>query len=118
MAEVEITIYRFTGRQSFLGLKYDVPRQWCEECDLTIALTRRVLGELNLENDRRVKLVIKPWAANAIGALASGGWHAPILLINDKVFSQGVVPDRARLKKVLTRLLNLPTAPADNSVAL
>ena len=104
MEKLEITIYRFTGQQLF----FEVPKEWCEECDMTIGLTRSVLRELGLENDPRVRLVIKPWFANALKALTSGGWHPPIMLINDAVFSQGVVPNRQRLKRVLTRLLNLP----------
>ncbi len=112
MAKVEIVIYRITGRQFF----FNVPQKWCEECDLTIALTRSVLKELDLENSSQVRLVIKPWLAFALESLAVGGWHAPVLTINERVFSQGVVPDRARLKAVLSRLLKVPTAPANSAV--
>ncbi len=108
--KVEIVIYRFTGRQLF----FKVPERWCEECDMTIGLTRSVLRELELENDPRVKLIIKPWVANALEALTTGGWHPPIMLIDQQVFSQGVVPDRARLKRVLMRRLNLSPAPSGN----
>jgi hypothetical protein len=113
LEKIEIVIYRFTGRQLF----FEVPQKWCEECDMTIGLTRSVLRELELENDNRVRLVIKPWMVNAIEALASGGWHPPVLLINGQVFSQGVVPDRQRLKTLLTRLLKLPLVPLNNSKA-
>ncbi len=113
MEKIEIVVYRFTGRQLF----FEVPQKWCEECDMTIGLTRSVLRELGLENDRRVRLVIKPWMINALEALSSGGWHPPVLLINGAVFSQGVVPDRRRLKALLTKLLKLPPVASDSSVA-
>ena len=109
--KVEIVVYRFTGRQLF----FEVPQKWCEECDTTIGLARSVLRELGLENDRRVRLVIKPWMINLFEALAAGGWHPPVLLINGQVFSQGIVPDRQRLKTLLTRLLNLPPVPSNSS---
>lgn len=77
---------------------------------MTIALTRRVLRELNLENDQRVRLEIKPWMVNALESLAFGGWHPPVLLINGEIFSQGVVPNQAKLKNYLSRLLKLESA--------
>jgi hypothetical protein len=110
---LEIVIYRFTGRQFF----FNVPQQWCEECDMTIGLTRSVLRELGLENDRRVRLVIKPWMVNVLEAFASGGWHPPVLLIDNQVFSQGVVPDRQRLKALIERRLGLMQALPNDSVA-
>ena len=113
MARVEIVVYRFTGRQFF----FEVPQKWCEECDLTIRLVREVLRELDLEHDRRVRLTIKPWMANVLESLASGGWHPPVVTINDQTFSQGVVPDRAKLKNLLRRLLSLPLTPSSSSIS-
>ncbi len=109
MQKIEIVIYRFTGKQFF----FEVPKQWCEECDLTISLVRRALRELELENDRRIKLEIKPWVANALSALLSGGWHPPVVTIDDAVFSQGIVPDKERFKRVIKRQLSLLPVPSD-----
>lgn len=94
MKKLEITIYRISGQQFF----FKVPGKWCEECDLTIAAVRSVLRELNLEKDGRVRLVIKPWLEYMDQALAKGGWHPPVVMINGRIFMQGIVPSKIALK--------------------
>lgn len=90
----KVTVYPITGRQ--LGF-VSVPSRFCEECDLTIDLVRRVAAEL----DDRVEVEVRPWLRHVFDALRRGGWHAPVVTVDGKVFSQGVVPDydalRARL---------------------
>ncbi len=106
---LEITIYRITGKQFF----FDVPHELCEECELTVGLTKKVLLELGIgKGDQRVTLVVKPWIEYSLEALAKGGWHAPVLMINGKIFSQGVVPNKAELKERLARELNLENISA------
>ena len=99
MKQIEITIYRITGKQFFMN----VPDRLCEECELTVRQVKTVLRELGLEGDKRVKLVIKPWVENMGEALALGGWHAPVLVINRKIFSQGIVPKQPQLNAYLAR---------------
>ncbi|MDP6605846.1 MAG: hypothetical protein QF664_06260 [Dehalococcoidia bacterium] len=36
-----------------------------------------------------------------LDALKRGGWHAPVVTIDGKVFSQGVVPDERELRLAL-----------------
>lgn len=98
---LEIVVFRISGKQFF----FNVPSRWCEECDLTIATVRTVLTELNLAHDQRVKLVIKPWVEYMDIALARGGWHPPVLLLNGRIFSQGVVPNKAKLKAAIQAVL-------------
>ncbi|MBI3659552.1 hypothetical protein HY230_03665 [Candidatus Acetothermia bacterium] len=57
--KMRVTTYRFTGKQGF----FTIPERYCEECDLTIAVTRDVLQELN---ESRFELVIKPWLKDEI----------------------------------------------------
>jgi len=40
-----------------------------------------------------VSLRIFPWLDNWWKVILRGGWHAPILTVNKRVFSQGWVPD-------------------------
>lgn len=88
----KITVYPITGRQlSFLR----VPHRWCEECNLTIRLVHSVVAELDRDD---IEVEVKPWIRNAFAALRRGGWHAPVVTINDKVFTQGIVPDAAELR--------------------
>lgn len=90
-----ITIYPITGRQfGFLR----VPERWCEECDLTIRKVRAVVAELGRED---IQIEIKPWIRHIFSALRRGGWHAPVVTIDGKVFSQGVVPEADALKERL-----------------
>lgn len=90
-----IAVYPITGRQ--LG-PLRVPSRWCEECDLTIRQVQRVVDELG-RDDLRVE--VKPWLRHLFDALRRGGWHAPVVTIDGKVFSQGVVPDADALKQRL-----------------
>jgi len=106
---VDIVIYRITGKQFF----FDVPHEWCEECELTVGLTKNVLRELDVvANDPRVRLTVKPWIEFALQALSKGGWHAPVLMINGAIFSQGIVPNKAKLKARLAKELNLTPVAA------
>jgi len=99
---IELKIYRITGKQFF----FQVPHEWCEECELTIGLTKSVLRELEIvQPDPRVELIIKPWIEFSLEALSKGGWHTPVLMIDGEIFSQGVVPDKARLKEKLEKAL-------------
>ncbi len=87
-----VTVYPITGRQ--FG-RLSIPQRFCVECDLTIRLVRRVVAELGRDD---VQVVVKPWLRHAIDALCRGGWHAPVVTIDGKVFSQGVVPDPETLR--------------------
>ncbi|MEE8336725.1 MAG: thioredoxin family protein [Dehalococcoidia bacterium] len=95
MRKREITVYPITGRQLF----FRVPHSWCEECDLTIRTARRVAEQIG---DVKVTVTVKPWFNHLFDALRRGGWHAPVLTIDGKLFSQGVVPDEDQLRKALT----------------
>ena len=90
-----VTVYPITGRQ--LG-PLSIPHRLCEECDLTIRQVRRVVTELDRDD---IEVEIKPWLRHAIEALRRGGWHAPVVTIDGRVFSQGVVPDAAELRAAL-----------------
>lgn len=107
MKQIQISIYRISGKQFF----FNIPNEVCEECELTIRQLKIVLRELGLERDQRIKVVVKPWVEFMDEALAKGGWHPPVLMINGRIFSQGVVPDRARLKAYLERLLTSSPLP-------
>ena len=95
---VEIVVYRITGRQGII----DIPHRYCEECDLTIAVARQALQQLD---NRAVRLTVKPWMLSFWRPIWRGGWHAPILTINGKVHSQGVVPELDDLVRAIAREL-------------
>lgn len=90
----KVVVYPITGRQFWF---LSVPHSWCRECDLTIRAVSSVAADVG----GRVDVEVKPWLRHAFEALRKGGWHAPVVTIEGRVFSQGVVPDQKRLKAVL-----------------
>lgn len=90
-----VTVYPITGRQ--LG-PLRIPHRWCEECDLTVRLVQRVVGELGRAD---TEVTVKPWIRHMFDALRRGGWHAPVVTIDGEIFSQGIVPDAEELKERL-----------------
>jgi len=97
--EIRLTYYRYAGK--FLGFRI---RSRCQECDLTYALLQQLLADVF--RGRPVSLVIKPWLDNWWRVIWRGAWHAPILLVNGRLFSQGGVPDVPRLLRTIGRLLD------------
>ena len=89
-----VVVYPITGRQFWF---LSIPHSWCKECDLTV----RAVSSVAAEMDGRVEVEIRPWLRHAFQALVKGGWHAPVVTIDGRVFSQGVVPEPERLKAAL-----------------
>lgn len=48
-----IAIYRFIGSQGF----FKIPKKWCDECDLLVALVKKTINELGIET--KPQLTIK-----------------------------------------------------------
>lgn len=93
---VLIEVYRVTGRQLF----FTVPERVCEECDLTVAVARSVVQRLG---ERVARVEVKPWLNHVLEALLRGGWHPPVVTVNGRVVSQGVVPDAESLERAVLR---------------
>ena len=91
---VIVTVYPMSGRQ--LGV--NVPHAVCEECDLTVRLVQRVTADIP-----NVEVQVKPWFNNIFDALRRGGWHPPVVTINGKIATQGIVPNEARFRRALDR---------------
>ncbi len=94
-----VTIFRYTGKQGF----FTVPAEACEECDTTIHLTQSLIAQLPPGS---VTLTIRPWWLCFWKVLYRGGWHPPIVTINGRVFSQGIVPDASCFKQALAQVIN------------
>ena len=101
-----VTVYPMTGRQLFLN----VPHAICEECDLTVRLVQRVASDLP-----DVEVRIKPWFNHLFDALRRGGWHPPVVTINGKITTQGVVPDEDGLRRALAPAGRTTPASADDA---
>ena len=101
-----VTVYPMTGRQLFIN----VPHAICEECDLTVRLVQRVASDLP-----DVEVRIKPWFNHLFDALRRGGWHPPVVTIDGKITTQGVVPDEDGLRRALVRAGPATPAVADDT---
>lgn len=87
---VRITLYRWAGRWGPFRVK--IP---CGEC----ALTRDVILDA-LDNElaaAEVELEVHDWLSNWWKPLRKGGWHAPIVLVEDEIVSQGEALNRGVL---------------------
>jgi hypothetical protein len=106
-----VTVYPITGRQ--LG-PLSIPHRFCEECNLTISRVRQVVAELGRDD---IDVQIKPWLRHAVDALRRGGWHAPVVTIDGRVFSQGIVPDGEGLRAALQQAASIREEQASIAAA-
>ncbi|PMH72940.1 glutaredoxin domain-containing protein [Vibrio cyclitrophicus] len=87
---VKITLYRWAG--SWGPFKINIP---CGEC----TLTKDILKD-TFENELAgvdVELEVKDWLSHWWEPLKLGSWHAPILVVEGKVVSQGEALNRGVL---------------------
>ena len=88
---VTVTLFRWAGAWGPFTIK--IP---CGECSLSKDI---ILDTIKTELEGiPVKLEIREWLTEWWRPLLSGGWHAPIVIVNGKVISQG----RALNRGVLT----------------
>ncbi len=92
--EVSVVVYRITEKQLF----FHVDASYCKECDITVRHIIEVSANLP---DIHVKLSVKPWLDNIFRVLLKGGWHPPVVLVDGKRISQGVVPSDSLLTKAI-----------------
>lgn len=92
----KIIIYRFTGRQGF----FTVPKKWCEECDLLLLLVKNITKSDEFKDNTR--LIVRPWFLWFWHPLLRyGSFHAPMLIINKKLISAGIVPTHEKVISAL-----------------
>lgn len=86
-APVPVTVFRWAG--AWGPFKVRIP---CGECALTGDVIKDCLAtdlagiEVNLET--------RDWLSEWWKPLAKGGWHAPIVLVNDRLLCQGAALNR------------------------
>ena len=99
MTPVVITMYRWAGSKFGFSIKSE-----CKECEINTG----ILEDLKQKEfaGKLVEIEIKPWLTYLWDSLKRGGWHAPVMIVNGKIFSQGVVIDRERLVKHVLSVLN------------
>jgi glutaredoxin len=99
MNQITVTQYKWAG--SFGPFKIRIP---CGECAITEGVITDVIAT-EFPNDKIVVEVL-PWLSHWWKPLIRGGWHAPIVLVNNKLVFQGQALDRGLLAYHLRRELS------------
>lgn len=91
---VRVMLYRWAGKWG--PFKVKIP---CGEC----ALTKDVLLD-TFETDLAgipIELDVRDWLTGWYKPLLKGGWHAPIVFVEDKIISQGYPLNRGVLTEAI-----------------
>ena len=93
---VRVTLYRWAGQWG--PFKVKIP---CGEC----ALTRDVIED-TFKTELAgipVELDVREWLSEWWKPLPKGGWHAPIVFVEDKLISQGYALNRGVLTEAIIK---------------
>lgn len=106
---VNITLYRWAG--SWGPFKVAIP---CGEC----ALTHDVINDtIDKELDGiAVELTLRDWLSHWWKPLLKGGWHAPIVMVDGRVISQGAALNRGVLTQAVIEAFARNTSVEKNMV--
>jgi glutaredoxin len=91
---VTLTLYRWAG--AWGPFKVNIP---CGECSLTVDVIQDTL-DTELEGIA-VELEIREWLSEWWKPLPKGGWHAPIVMVDGKLVSQGHALNRGVLTEAV-----------------
>lgn len=90
---MQIELYIWQGKWGPFRIASD-----CEECDVNLAILR----ELQKKFADKIKLVVQPWLDNwAKLFFRHGAWHAPIVVIDGKLYAQGVIVEGEKIRALL-----------------
>ena len=92
--KVSLTVYRWAGAWGPFRVK--IP---CGECALTLDIIQDTLA--NELAGIEVQLGIRDWLSEWWKPLVKGGWHAPIVMVNGSVISQGAALNRGLLTQAV-----------------
>ena len=95
MTTVKVTVFRWAGAWGPFRVK--IP--W-GECALTLDIIRDTIRTELVGIP--VELDVREWLTEWWKPLPLGGWHAPIVIVEDKVISQGIALNRGVLTQAVT----------------
>ena len=95
---VTITMYRWAGTKYGITIKSE-----CKECDINAAILQDMKDKEFA--GKKVVIEIKPWLTHVWESLRRGGWHAPVIVVEKRIFSQGVVLKRKELAQRVLQIL-------------
>lgn len=104
---VKISLFRWAGKWGPFSVK--IP---CGECTLTKDV---IYDTMKMElSGIPVKLEIREWLTEWWRPLLKGGWHAPIVIVEGKVISQGSALNRGLLTQAVIEVYSRSTAISGN----
>ena len=106
---VKITVFRWAG--AWGPFKVKIP---CGECSLTADIIQDCIAT-DLAGIQ-VELTLRDWLSEWWKPLPKGGWHAPIVLVNGKLISQGVALNRGALTQSVIEQAVMDTPIQGNHV--
>ncbi len=92
--QVEVLLYKWAG--SWGPFKVRIP---CGECSLTLDIIQDTF-----ENELKgipIRFTLREWLSEWWRPLPKGGWHAPIVMVDGKVVSQGNALNRGVLTEAV-----------------
>ncbi len=108
-AEISIIVYRWAG--SWGPFMVNIP---CGECSLTGDVIEDTIAT-ELEGIP-VKLIMRDWLSEWWKPLVKGGFHAPIVIVDNKVISQGRALNRGLLTQAVVEAYATKSTIAGNTV--
>jgi len=93
---VVVTLYRWAGQWG--PFKVNIP---CGECALTVDVLKDTFA--NELAGIPIELEDREWLTNWYKPLLKGGWHAPIVMVDGNIVSQGNALNRGVLPNPATR---------------
>ena len=104
-----ITVFRWAG--AWGPFKVKIP---CGECALTLDIIHDTLAQelAGIE----VHLDVRDWLSEWWKPLVKGGWHAPIVMVNGSVISQGAALNRGVLTQAVIENHNTTSKPEGNHI--
>lgn len=91
---VVVTLYRWAGQWG--PFKVNIP---CGECALTVDVLKDTFA--NELAGIPIELEDREWLTNWYKPLLKGGWHAPIVMVDGKIVSQGNALNRGVLTEAV-----------------
>lgn len=107
--KVKVRLYTYTARRVFIyapGWLSKVLKPFTittKEYNNYLKTSVSVVGAIeSLDFKERVDFRVRPWLLWFWNSFEKGAFKSPVITVNGKLFSKGVVPDKVKLKEFIT----------------
>jgi disulfide oxidoreductase YuzD len=96
--EVKVVQYKWAGK--FWPFKI---KTHCGECDMTTGILKALIKDEF--KGKPVTLDIRNWLDNWYKPIWKGGWHAPIVMVDGKIITQGKTTNKNLVREYIKKRL-------------